>query len=383
MKVLAAIVITCVSTLGAFAETSVWKVQNGGNVLYLGGTVHLLRETDYPLPEAFNDAFTKSEVIVFEAPDDDVEDIIGSESLKDFIAMASEVGLAVQTDEKVKMYVDMTSRFNTMIVEHEKVYKSFTDKTIELTDEEKETSGRMMALAVEIMEMSGGEEIKDFLDKAMRMALVLQEDEEIMAFMSIFANPGFASLETIMSDEVYGSLKALCDKYGYPIDGLKHLKPSIADTILTGHVVRQFATAKGVDHFFMAKAAEASKKIEYFETSLFQYNLMGGDGIEYDDAYYAHSFASYATAEEDFDRLVDSWRNGTKDIDSMLYDRENFPEHYKAIVADRNNTWIPIIDGYLDTEITEFILVGNGHMHGPDGLVTQLTKKGYRIEQQR
>jgi uncharacterized protein len=44
----------------------VWKVTNGSNVLYLGGSIHALKSTDYPLPEAYNRAFDASDRLVCE-----------------------------------------------------------------------------------------------------------------------------------------------------------------------------------------------------------------------------------------------------------------------------------------------------------------------------
>ena len=56
--------------LGASGQDrgSVWKVTapNGGT-LYLGGSIHALRSTDYPLPSAYNRAFDAADRIVFEA----------------------------------------------------------------------------------------------------------------------------------------------------------------------------------------------------------------------------------------------------------------------------------------------------------------------------
>jgi len=46
---------------------SVWKVTSGaGNVLYLAGSIHALKSTDYPLPSAYNRAFDASDRLVFE-----------------------------------------------------------------------------------------------------------------------------------------------------------------------------------------------------------------------------------------------------------------------------------------------------------------------------
>src|SRR5687767_6372762 len=49
------------------ASGCVWKVTGpGGGTLFLGGSVHALRSTDYPLPSAYNRAFDASSHLVFE-----------------------------------------------------------------------------------------------------------------------------------------------------------------------------------------------------------------------------------------------------------------------------------------------------------------------------
>ncbi|MBL4581924.1 MAG: TraB/GumN family protein [Gammaproteobacteria bacterium] len=48
------------------ADTSVWSVRSGDNVVYLGGTVHLLRPGDYPLPDEFEEAYRASSELYFE-----------------------------------------------------------------------------------------------------------------------------------------------------------------------------------------------------------------------------------------------------------------------------------------------------------------------------
>ncbi len=50
----------------AASATSLWKVSHNGNTLYIGGTVHLLSPADYPLPEAFEQAYAKADVLVLE-----------------------------------------------------------------------------------------------------------------------------------------------------------------------------------------------------------------------------------------------------------------------------------------------------------------------------
>jgi len=49
-----------------YAASPVWKVEHNGFKLYLAGTIHLLRTSDYPLPSGFDKAYKNSSVLVFE-----------------------------------------------------------------------------------------------------------------------------------------------------------------------------------------------------------------------------------------------------------------------------------------------------------------------------
>lgn len=50
----------------ALAETSMWKVSKGGNELYIGGTVHMLPESQFPLPAEFDKAYQAASTLVLE-----------------------------------------------------------------------------------------------------------------------------------------------------------------------------------------------------------------------------------------------------------------------------------------------------------------------------
>jgi len=60
-------VVFSLTTTSATAETSVWRVQGNGNTLYLGGTLHILKDSDFPLPEQFDQAYQQSEELILEA----------------------------------------------------------------------------------------------------------------------------------------------------------------------------------------------------------------------------------------------------------------------------------------------------------------------------
>jgi uncharacterized protein YbaP (TraB family) len=55
-----------IAAVSAQADSPVWKVVKGERTLFIGGTVHLLTPSDYPLPDAFEHAYKSSSIIVFE-----------------------------------------------------------------------------------------------------------------------------------------------------------------------------------------------------------------------------------------------------------------------------------------------------------------------------
>lgn len=58
--------IFCFISFSTFAQTSLWEVSKGSNKMFIAGTIHVLAESDYPLPKAFDDAFHASDMVVFE-----------------------------------------------------------------------------------------------------------------------------------------------------------------------------------------------------------------------------------------------------------------------------------------------------------------------------
>ena len=63
--------------------TSVWKISRNGSTLFLGGSIHLLRDSDFPLPKEFDLAFSQSSVLVLEA---DVEQMGKEEIVNDLMS---------------------------------------------------------------------------------------------------------------------------------------------------------------------------------------------------------------------------------------------------------------------------------------------------------
>ena len=59
----------------AWAKSSVWKVSKGNDHIFIGGTVHILPPSEFPLPKEFEQAYEKSDSIVLEAKLPDASDM--------------------------------------------------------------------------------------------------------------------------------------------------------------------------------------------------------------------------------------------------------------------------------------------------------------------
>ena len=58
----------------AQGQSPVWEVSKGDQTLYLGGTCHILRKSDFPLPNEFNLAYREADVLVLEADPSQMQD---------------------------------------------------------------------------------------------------------------------------------------------------------------------------------------------------------------------------------------------------------------------------------------------------------------------
>ena len=84
-------------SLSAVAETSLWRVSKGANELYIGGTVHVLSASDYPLPKAYDVAFNKATKLVFETDTEATQDPAFGQSLMSRMMYTDGRSMAVHT----------------------------------------------------------------------------------------------------------------------------------------------------------------------------------------------------------------------------------------------------------------------------------------------
>jgi uncharacterized protein YbaP (TraB family) len=282
-RIMMSIVLVVVLSTWATAESSVWKARKGNSVIYLGGTFHMLREADFPLPPEFEAAYKASDIMVFETDIDILQDPL-------------------------------------------------TQRTL--------------------------------LKKAM------YEDG--------------STIDKHLSAQAYAELSAYCEANGIPLKAFGRLRPSMLILTLTVmELMKSGVTQQGVDRFFYERANDDGKDVEFLETAdeQIEYLVSMADGIE--NEFVIYSIKDMKSVRDRFEPCAQAWRRGDAEkLDALMITelRTRWAKIYRKLFTDRNSTWLSFIDAYQKTSRTEFVLVGVGHLVGPDGILQALRNKGYTID---
>ncbi|GHV79434.1 hypothetical protein AGMMS49944_12250 [Spirochaetia bacterium] len=215
----------------------------------------------------------------------------------------------------------------------------------------------------------------------------LQENPMVLqSLQSKMFLPEGQTLETVLSSESYQKLSAACTSLGVSIAEVEQMKPSMVLNMLSVLQLQQNGlTETGVDAYYMEQSKKKHKTMLFLESVDFQIDLMLNMFDENIDEYIGYSVTDLAQDEgaikAEIEKLLYDWTNGTSEYITQLNNEmsSDYPSVYDRLIKDRNNTWVPIIEGYLEDAPVEFVVVGLAHIHGEDGLLKQLSEAGYLI----
>jgi uncharacterized protein YbaP (TraB family) len=166
---------------------------------------------------------------------------------------------------------------------------------------------------------------------------------------------------------------------------LIRMRPSILMITLVGLELQKLQVSeKGIDVHYYGKAAAEEKPVAGLETVEEQIEMLTTMGQGYEDDFVMFNLRDMKEMGEIFESMAQAWRSGD---DGKLADlilekmKARFPKLHQSIMIDRNLKWIPRLEKYLQSPETELVLVGAGHLVGEQGVLDELIKRGYRIEQ--
>ena len=212
----------------------------------------------------------------------------------------------------------------------------------------------------------------------------LQEPSTRQKLLAQFMYADGSTIDKHLSARTYGELSAYCKSNGIPLEAFKQLKPSLLIVTLTAmELMKLGVTQRGVDLFFYGLANEDRKIVKGFETVEEQINYLVSMADGNEDDFVTYSINDMKNVKQQFESLANAWRKGDAEkIDEYIVAelRTKLPHVYKKLFTDRNSKWLPMIEAYMNTPETEFILVGAGHLVGSEGIIALLRKKGYTVD---
>jgi uncharacterized protein YbaP (TraB family) len=139
-----------------------------------------------------------------------------------------------------------------------------------------------------------------------------------------------------------------------------------------------------LDKHFHDKATEESKKIVPLETVDFQISLVTDFTKEEGELLMKSTLKDLATLEKDLGDMFKAWETGDADkLNKFLNEAmQEAPVIFKRLVTDRNRNWLPKIEELAKGKENAIVIVGAGHLVGPEGVVELLKKKGLKVTQE-
>jgi len=213
----------------------------------------------------------------------------------------------------------------------------------------------------------------------------MDDPSQQMAMLGKIMLPQGQTLKQNLSSNAYESLSQHATELGLPMPILEQYRPAAA--IMTVEVMELTTLGAdpefGVDKHFMKLARDGGKRVIPLETPDFQIGLLTGFTREEENLLVEKSLEDIDNEKKLFGDMVAAWRNGdSAGLEKMLNDlRKEAPSIFKKLVSDRTASWIPEFEKLLQGSQNAIVIVGAGHLVGPDGAVELLRKKGVKVTQ--
>jgi len=192
------------------------------------------------------------------------------------------------------------------------------------------------------------------------------------------------SLKKHLPDTIYVKLGAALGELGVPEAAYDRFKPWTADMVYTASKFDQagYSPRAGVEATILGVAKAGHVRVEGLETAEFQIALLGSltepEVIEMlrDDLADKDQIAAV------MGRLTDSWSSGDVDDLATYFAKESGtdPELRRKMFTDRNTSWVVKIQAMMEKPGNYVVVVGAGHLVGPESLIALLQKAGVTVE---
>ncbi|MEW6521772.1 MAG: TraB/GumN family protein [Thermodesulfobacteriota bacterium] len=197
--------------------------------------------------------------------------------------------------------------------------------------------------------------------------------------------PAGQTLEQQLSPRTWQLLQQKMAELQIPEDKISRMKPWLCAVTLTVTDLERmgFLARYGLDEYFYSRAQKDQKKIIPLESVDFQLSLFYSQSRQEQEDFLLQTLADLQVAGQSAGELLNAWQTGDGDQLYSLIARSfaGYPQQYQRLVLQRNKNWLPMLEKILSREPLTLVVVGAGHLVGPDSLVDLLRRQGYLVVQ--
>ena len=196
--------------------------------------------------------------------------------------------------------------------------------------------------------------------------------------------PPDQSLFKLLPPDDSARLLRVAKSYGVDPAVLDRLKPWLADIAMSSAAYAK-AGAGGKDGVEMAVSAAvpATAARRAFETAQEQIGTLSGAPQDEQIASLSQTLKEMEERPDEFLLLLAAWMTGdlqTLDREALGPLRKASPILFSRLLTDRNARWAKTLDARLKGKGRTVVVVGMGHLIGPDGVPARLRALGYQVE---
>ncbi len=196
--------------------------------------------------------------------------------------------------------------------------------------------------------------------------------------------PAGQTLSALLPPALEARVVALAQREGLPPEALEHMKPWLVELELELLFFEHQGARQnlGVEpQIDAAVRPEADRGA--FETLADQVSMLSSDPIPEQVASLKQTLDDIDTDPQIFARMADAWRRG--DTGALVREvivpmRKEDETLYRRLLVDRNRRFAARIEQMAQGHQRIFVVVGVGHLVGPDGVPALLRRDGLKVE---
>lgn len=166
---------------------------------------------------------------------------------------------------------------------------------------------------------------------------------------------------------------------------VQQMKPWLCALTLTVTDLQRlgFLPEYGLDEHFYRRAKQDNKKIIPLESVDFQLSLFYSQSRQEQEEFLRQTLTDLQVADRLSGEMEKAWKTGDdgKLAGLIAMSFAGYPKQYERLVLQRNKNWLPVLEKIVKREQATLVVVGAGHLVGPNSLVDLLRRKGYAVEQ--